>query len=123
MHEYYVTKQIVDFLLEEAKKHNVRKVSEVHLVIGKLACLGIEQIKFYYEMLTEGTIMEGSKLHIEEEEVEVECENCGYKGEIKHKNMDLYHFLLPVLSCPRCGKEVKIVKGRECSIKSMKVVV
>ncbi|MGP3667510.1 MAG: hydrogenase maturation nickel metallochaperone HypA [Candidatus Bathyarchaeota archaeon] len=123
MHEYYVTKQIVDILLEEAKKHNAKKVSEVHLVIGKLSCLGIEQIKFYYEMLTEGTIMEGSKLHIEEEEVEVKCESCGYDGEIKREKMSLYHFLLPVLSCPKCSKEVKVVKGKECSIKSMKVVI
>ena len=123
MHEYSTTKQIVEFVLNEAGKHGAKKDLEVKLVIGKLTVLGIEQVKFYYELLTKETIMENSKLTIEEEEPIVECENCGYKGSTKFEDENLYHFLIPTLSCPVCGKPVKIVKGKEILIKSIKVSV
>jgi len=123
LHEYSTTKQIVEFVLNEAGKHGAKKVLEVKLVIGKLTVLGIEQVKFYYELLTKETIMENSKLTIEEEEPIVECENCGYKGGIQFEDENLYHFLIPTLSCPVCGKPVKIVKGKEILIKSIKVSV
>ena len=50
MHEFSMTSQIVNCVLEEAKKHNARRVSEVHLVVGKLTFLGLEQVRFAYEM-------------------------------------------------------------------------
>ena len=123
MHEYLTTKQIVDFVLNEAEKHKAKKVLEVRLVIGKLTVLGVEQVKFYYELLTKETVMENSKLTIEEEEPLVKCENCGYNGGINLKCEDVYHFFIPVLSCPKCGKPVKIVKGKEVLVKSIRVAV
>jgi hydrogenase nickel incorporation protein HypA/HybF len=123
MHEYLTTKQIVESVLSEAEKHGAKKVLEVHLTIGKLTVLGIEQVKFYYELLTKETIMENSRLIIEEEEPLVKCENCGYKGNIHFEREDVYHFLIPTLTCPKCGKTVKIVKGKEVLVKSVKVVV
>ena len=51
MHEFSMTNQIVNYILEEAKKHNARRVNEVHLTIGKLTFLGLEQVKFAYKIL------------------------------------------------------------------------
>jgi len=123
MHEYLTTKQIVESVLSEAEKYGAKKVLEVKLTVGKLAVLSIEQVKFYYELLTKETVMEGSKLIVEEVEPLVECENCGYKGDIQSKGEDIYHFLIPTLTCPKCGKKVKIVRGKEVVVKSVKVAV
>lgn len=123
MHEYLTTKQIVESVLNEVEKYKAKKVSEVQLVIGKLTVLGVDQIRFYYELLTKETIMENSELIIEEEEALVECENCGYRGNINVEKEDVYHFLIPTLTCPKCGKTVKIVKGKEVLVKSVKIVV
>lgn len=121
MHEFSMTTQIVNCVLEEAKKHKAKRVNEVHLIIGKLTFLGIEQVKFVYDLLVKNTIMEGSKLHIEEKEGIVECGNCGYEGGLKYEDDSVYHVLFPTLNCPKCGGVVKIVGGKECTIKTIKL--
>ena len=122
MHEFSMTTQIVNYVLEEAKKHNAKRVNEVHLIIGKLTFLGIEQVKFAYDLLVKNTIMEGSKLHIEEKNGIVKCNNCGYEGGLKYEDDPVYHIPSPTLNCPKCGDVVNIVGGKECTIKSIKLV-
>lgn len=122
MHEFSMTTQIVNYVLEEAKKHNAKRVNEVHLIIGKFTFLGLEQVKFAYELLVKNTIMEGSKLHIEEKDGSVKCSNCGYEGDFKYEDDPVYHVPSPTLNCPKCGGVVNIVGGKECTIKSIKLV-
>lgn len=123
MHEFSMTSQIVDSVLAEAKKRGAKKVLAVHLIIGKLSFLNPDQVRFAYKVLVEGTIMDGSRLYIKGQDAVVECPSCGYKGDIKYIDDPAYHFGFPTLSCPKCGKEVKVVGGRECTIKSVKLVV
>jgi len=118
-----MTSQIVRSILEEAEKRGAKKVTEVHLVIGKLTFLGLEQVRFAYEALTKGTIMEGSKLIIEEKEGAVKCNHCGYEDSFKYEDDPLYHVPMPTLKCPQCGNAVSIVAGKECTIKSIKMMV
>jgi len=109
--------------LEEARKHKAKKVKEVSLVIGKLTFLGLEQVRFAYEALTKGTIMEGSNLLIKESEGVVKCNRCDYEGNFKYEDNPQYHLPMPTLHCPKCSGIVKIVGGKECIIKSIKLVV
>jgi len=118
-----VTSQIVQRVLAEAEKRKAKKVTEVHLVIGKLTFLGLEQVHFAYEALTKGTIMESSKLVIEEQEGVVKCNHCGYEGGFKYDDDPLYHVPVPTLKCPKCGSVVNIAAGKECTIKSIKLLV
>ena len=117
-----MTTQIVETVLEEAKRHGAKKVTEVHVVIGKMTFLGTEQVRFSYKILTEDTIMKGSKLIIEEKDGVIECGSCGYKGKIPLKDDHAYHIPVPTLQCPECGKAAKIVEGKECTIKSIRMV-
>jgi hydrogenase nickel incorporation protein HypA/HybF len=117
-----MTTQIVDSVLEEAKKQNAKKVTEVHLVIGKLTFLGIEQVRFSYNILVEDTIMKGSKLIIKEKDGVIECISCGYKGAIPFEDDPAYHVPIPTLRCPKCGKTAKILEGNECTIRSIKML-
>ncbi len=118
-----MTTQIVENVLREATKHNAREVSEVHLVIGKLTFLGLEQVRFSYKVLTEGTMMENSKLFIETKDGVVKCGSCGYEGNFNYKDDPMYHIPLPTLQCPKCNDTVDIIGGRECLIKSVKLVI
>ena len=122
MHEFSMTNRIVNYILEEAKKHDAKRVNEVHLMIGKLTFLGLEQVKFAYEMLVKNTIMEGSTLHIENKDGVIKCNNCGYEGTLKYEDDPVYHIPSPTLNCPKCGGVVKVVGGKECTIKSIKLV-
>jgi len=123
VHEFSVTSQIVQSVLAEAEKQNAKKVTEVHLIIGKLTFLGLEQVRFAYEALTKGTIMEGSRLIIEEQEGVVKCNHCSYEGGFKYEDDPLYHVPVPTLKCPKCDSLVSIVAGKECTIKSIKMMV
>ena len=122
MHEFSMTTQIVENVLREAEKHNAKKVTEVHLVIGRLTFLGVEQVRFSYNILVEGTIMEGSNLYIEEKNGVVKCSSCGYEGDFMYEDNPAYHVPTPTLRCPKCGGTVNIIGGRECTIKSIKLL-
>jgi hydrogenase nickel incorporation protein HypA/HybF len=123
VHEFSVTSQIVQSVLAEAEKRGAKKVTEVDLVVGKLTFLGLEQVRFAFEALTKDTIMEGAKLVIEEQEGVVKCHNCGYEGDFKYEDDPLYHVPVPTLKCPKCGSTVEITAGKECTIKSIKLLV
>jgi hydrogenase nickel incorporation protein HypA/HybF len=123
VHEFSVTSQIVQNVLAEAEKRGAKKVTEVDLVVGKLTFLGLEQLRFAFEALAKGTILEGAKLVIDEQEGVVKCNSCGYEGSFKYEDDPLYHVLLPTLKCPKCGNVVEIAAGKECTIKSVKMLV
>jgi hydrogenase nickel incorporation protein HypA/HybF len=123
VHEFSVTSQIVQSVLTEAEKRGAKKVTEVHLTIGKLTFLGLEQVRFAYEVLTKDTIMEGSQLIIEEQEGIVKCGNCGYQGDFKYQDDPLYHVPVPTLKCPKCNNTVTITAGKECTIKYIKMMI
>ena len=117
-----MTTQIVETVLEEAKRHGAKKVTEVHVVIGKMTFLGTEQVRFSYNILVEDTIMKGSKLIIEEKDGIIECSSCGYNGKIPFEDDPAYHEPIPTLRCPKCAKAAKIVEGKECTIRSIRMV-
>ncbi len=123
MHEFFMTTQIVENVLKEAEKHRAKKVTEVNLIIGKLTFLGLEQVRFSYDVLVKGTIMEGSKLYIEEKNGVVKCSSCGYEGDFMYEDDPMFHVPTPTLHCPKCEGVVDIVRGRECTIKSVKLIV
>lgn len=113
--------QIVDVIFEEVEKHNAIDVKEVHLEIGELTFLGKEQMEFAYDVLSQNSILEKSKLTIKEKKAMVSCNSCDYEGGIDYEDDISYHIIFPKLSCPICGASVKIVAGNECIIRDIVV--
>lgn len=113
---------IVEAVLKELDKYEVERVEEVFLTIGELTNLGSEQLTFAYDIITKGTILEGSSLIIDHESIQVVCGACGYRGGVDRLQNDEYHNSIPILSCPKCQKAVQIVAGKSCTVKSMNVV-
>jgi hydrogenase nickel incorporation protein HypA/HybF len=122
MHEFSITSQIVRAVLKEAEKRGAKEVLEVHLVLGKLTFLGIEQVKFSYQVLVEDTILSGSKLIIKHRRGKVKCEKCGYEGPITMEEDPIAHISLPSLTCRKCDSSVTLIEGKECIIKGIKLV-
>jgi hydrogenase nickel incorporation protein HypA/HybF len=122
VHEVSVMASIIEHVLAELGKHDVEKVEEVDLVIGELTFLGEEQLRFAFEVLTRDNILEGSKLNISYEKIEVRCHSCGYLGGVEYVDELADHMIVPNLSCPKCGSQVEVIKGRGCGVTSLKVV-
>jgi len=121
MHEFSTMQSIVNAILEEAKKYNAKEINKIILQIGELTFLGKEQLKFAFDILKEGTIMEKAELVIEDVKAKVKCNHCGYEGGVEYGLKDEFHIYFPILKCPNCGKNVEIIKGRECNIKSVEM--
>ncbi len=121
MHEFSVMSQIVESILSEANKRKATKIEQVDLQIGEYTMLGEEQLKFAYEVLSKDTILKGSKLKIGHIKGKIEC-TCGYRGRIE-PSPDSPHRIVPILECPKCKGAAKIVEGRECVIRNIRMVV
>jgi hydrogenase nickel incorporation protein HypA/HybF len=122
MHEVSIMSSIIESVLTELKKYRLEKVEEVTLIIGEMTFLGEDQLRFAYEVLTKGTILEGSTLNMETEGAEVKCRSCSYLGKADYMDDEMYHTSVPLLSCPRCGEAVEVTKGKSCIVRSVKVV-
>jgi hydrogenase nickel insertion protein HypA len=116
MHEYSVASGMVEAILRKLKElKEVGKVKEVHLLKGELLHLSEPALIQAYEILTEGTPLEGSRLMIKEIKTQVECE-CGYSGRVKYYDFGPGIDLMPLLECPICGSPAKIKCGRELEL-------
>jgi hydrogenase nickel incorporation protein HypA/HybF len=121
MHEFSRTSQIVEAVLGEAEKQHASKVIEVEVEIGDLTFLGIEQVRFAYEILTDKTIAKDSKLTIKQIPGRGRCESCGYDGPLSYLDDPQFHISIPTFNCPRCGKPLSISGGQECIIKRIRI--
>jgi hydrogenase nickel incorporation protein HypA/HybF len=119
MHELSMADAMVKTILEVAEKNEAQEIIEVIIEIGKLTLLNPDQIKFMLEVLSEDTLLQGSEFIINIIPIEIECNYCGYTGLAESDNLD--HFT-PILKCPKCDKmDFKILSGRECNVKSIKI--
>ncbi|WP_455281662.1 hydrogenase maturation nickel metallochaperone HypA [[Eubacterium] cellulosolvens] len=121
MHELSMASNIIDIAIQEAKKRNATSVFEVNLVVGKYSMLGLEQLRYCYDLLIKNTLLENSKLNMEHEDGKIHCDKCKYEGPIQLKDDPEYHIIFPTLVCPKCGKSAEIISGRDCYIKSLRV--
>lgn len=118
MHELSMADAIVKTAIDVAEKNNAQEINEVTIEIGKLTLLNPEQLKFMISVLSENTLLEGAEIIIEEVPIEIKCKSCDFVGPTQD---DLDHFV-PIVKCPECEEQdLKITKGRECNVKSIKI--
>ncbi|RLI11189.1 hydrogenase maturation nickel metallochaperone HypA [Candidatus Bathyarchaeota archaeon] len=121
MHEYSVAKRLFDLALKAALQYGAERVLEVRVVIGELSLVRHEQLAFWFKELSRGTVLEGAELAIEAEPGEIACPACGYRGPISLADDPAYHLALPTLRCPECGARARVVRGRDCVLKSIRI--
>jgi hydrogenase nickel insertion protein HypA len=115
----------VKAVIDAASRYeDVQKVEEIHISIGRLTFVGKEQLKFCWEAVTaENELLRGSSLFFSEEPVMVRCGACGYEGDLEVKEDPLYHYMMPVFACPKCGKDVDIIKGKGITVSNVKLLI
>jgi hydrogenase nickel incorporation protein HypA/HybF len=122
MHEYSISNEIVKTVLDSVARNNGGKVLSIHLEIGELTLLNMEQVTFWIQELFKGSVAEGAKVKVKTVKARITCGTCGYKGGAASDQKDLFHHLVP-LACPKCGSLViNIEKGRECILRKIQIV-
>ena len=110
MHELGITRNIVSICGERAAG---RRVSRVQLEIGRLSSVVPEAIRFCFDVVSQGSPVEGARLEIIEVAGLGRCRRCDVNVELASLS----------LRCPACQSlEVQLIAGDELSIKEMETV-
>jgi hydrogenase nickel incorporation protein HypA/HybF len=105
-----ITQNILDIVLQHGEENGALKVTKVVVTIGAMTQVVGECVRFYFEVMSKGTIAEGADLEIRDIPTRVKCPRCGdvFKGE------DL------IFICPRCQvASGDIVSGKELNVTSI----
>ena len=110
MHEYSVTKSLVELCIKEADKNNIRTISTIHLKVGRFTGFSASSIEFYFAHLKINTKCSDAKIVFEEIPIKIACHACGKENEIDE----------PILLCPDCGSDkIDLLTGREFFVASI----
>jgi hydrogenase nickel incorporation protein HypA/HybF len=122
MHEVSVMANVVDSVKGSLAGRDIVRVESVRLEIGDLTMLGREQLRFAWGVLANDGPLKGSRLVIVRKPAVVSCPDCGYRGAPKRAPKAWSHTAIPLISCPKCGRDVEIVGGRETIVRSIRAV-
>jgi hydrogenase nickel incorporation protein HypA/HybF len=112
MHELPITQSLLEIALRHAKQSDAKRITDLHIIMGELATMLDDSIQFYWDIIAEGTIAAGAKLHFRRVPAELQCMACFTKYNPKEKE----------LVCPNCGSVgVKIIAGEEFSLEAIDV--
>lgn len=108
MHEMGITLNIVEIVSQAAKG---RRVTRVTLEVGKLSGVAPDAILFCFDMVAQGTAIEGAVLEIREIEGRARCGACGAE------------FATPAhyTRCPCGSHDTTRLRGDELNIKTMEL--
>lgn len=112
MHELSVTESILNLCTEYATKANAARVTDVHLVIGRLSSIVDDSVQFYWDFISENSICQGARLHFERRPAKLQCLDCGREYIIDER----------MTPCPDCGGyNTRIQSGEEFYLDSIEI--
>ncbi|MFN8582576.1 MAG: hydrogenase maturation nickel metallochaperone HypA [Gemmatimonadaceae bacterium] len=113
MHELSIATSIVDVAMETVDRLNASRVSAVNLRIGRLAGVDADALRFSFDVVTQGTRLEGAALAIAELPVVAFCDRCDRDVELPAANF---------MHCPLCDQVTGIIRqGKELEIASLEI--
>jgi hydrogenase nickel incorporation protein HypA/HybF len=112
MHELSIAMSIVELAEEEAAQRGVQ-IEAVHLKLGALSGVVKEALLSCYEMVCEGTAVQGSRLLIKDVPVVISCPTCQQQRPLNS---------IQLFCCPECGTPCsEIVQGKELEVVALEI--
>ena len=93
MHEYGLTKRMVQIVNDTALAHHSKRVLTVSIAVGENSGVIPGSIQLYFSMIARGTPAQGAALQVRVTKAEMHCPQCG-------KSFQRPHFSF---ACPLCG--------------------
>ncbi|MGH9899128.1 MAG: hydrogenase maturation nickel metallochaperone HypA, partial [Pyrinomonadaceae bacterium] len=113
MHELSIALSIAEAAEDEAERRGGVLVSAVHLKLGHLSGVVKDALLFSYEVVCQGTPLEGSHLVIEDVPVVVYCPVC----RVERTLASIQRFCCSVCETPT----PKVIKGQELEIVALEI--
>ena len=124
MHEFSIISSIMELVKSEMEKAKATMVLEIYLEVGELSFLSHEALQFGFRALAENEPkVDNDALKITSVPAEVKCKKCGYSGSMNTGDSEKYHTISPIFQCPECAGPIDILKGRECTVKNIRMEV
>ena len=124
MHEFSTAVGIVETITEVALKNNAKRIQKVKIVVGEFTMLNAEQLVFAFEIASEGTVAEGAEVIITAQKGQIECKDCGYKGDVQ-SSKEVDHLVVDfrnIFECPKCkSNNTDISGGRDIYVDKIEV--
>ena len=111
MHEMSIVDALLGQVGEEVDRAGEGgRVTRLSLIVGRLSGVNCDSIRFAFELLTSGTVLEAAELVISEPSAECVCEDCGVAAKIDRM----------VAQCPSCdGHDITIRGGTELILQTI----
>jgi hydrogenase nickel incorporation protein HypA/HybF len=108
VHELSIAEALMEQVEEAVSRAGrVGPVKRVDVVVGRLSGVHCDSLRFAFEVLSPGTIVEGAELEITESRALTHCRQCGTSREIDEL----------VIVCPVCGSyDISIDSGRDLTL-------
>ena len=110
MHEMAITQSVVHAVCERMGDTPVRRVC---LEIGTLSGVVADSVRFCFDLITEGTTLEGASLEIVQPSGKARCRDCGVDFALDD--------LLMLCACGSANRE--LLAGEELRIREVEVLV
>ncbi len=108
MHELAITESVVDAVTERLPGATITCVC---LEIGALSGVVADSVLFCFDLVTEGTSLQGARLEITQPAARCHCRVCGRDFEPDG----------PIVLCPCGSAEVTVLAGQDLKITSVQV--
>ena len=113
MHELSIALSLVEGAEEHARRLGESRVVALHVKVGPLSGVVPDALLLAYGVASEGTMLEGSRLAIEQTAVMIHCSHC---------NRETAPESLQSMSCSECGHPPsRVVQGQELELVALEV--
>ncbi len=111
MHELSIAESMMELIVESAATNGAERVTKVSIVIGGLADIVADSLKFCFDEIKRGSIADGAELIIEEVSAKAFCHDCQKEFEVGRFDFQ----------CPDCGGVIIPAGGQELYIKEVEI--
>jgi len=112
VHELGATQTLLRLALEQAAAAGARRVTDVHISVGRLSDVSPEAIRFYWPEVSRDTSAEGARLHFRRESARVSCRSCGRRSVLSGD----------AVACPRCqAVDIQVIAGDATYLRAIDV--
>ncbi|MFC1626774.1 hydrogenase maturation nickel metallochaperone HypA [Patescibacteria group bacterium] len=112
MHELAITEHLLNHILQFAKQHKAKKVSNIHITLGELSGFIDESIEFYWKIIAKDTCAQHATITFDYIPGQTQCLKCN----------EIYYMKDQLHQCKKCNSyKLKIISGSELDIDSITI--